>query len=122
MSAEAPARAAVGPLLPILVTIGWILVALVLLIPTMFSPMLFDSGGSFWTLLIVFGLLSSLFLCGLSVICGWIAWGVTRQRRGGASRILRGVIYLVPLLGIATAGIGIAGIQLACAGNLNCVA
>ena len=120
MSTDTNTGAAVGPLLPILATVGWILVGLVLCVPAMFSPMLFDSGGSFWALLIVFGLVSSLLLCALSVIGGWIAWAVTRQRRGGGALVLRGVFYLLPLLGLATAAIGIAGIELVCAGSMNC--
>lgn len=117
---DSASESAVGPLLPIIATIGWLLVGLVLCVPAMFSPMLFDSGGSFWALLIVFGLVSSLLLCALSVIGGWITWAVTRQRRGGGSRVLRGALYLIPVLGLATAAIGIAGIELVCAGSLNC--
>ena len=122
MSEDLGSSQAIGPFLPIVSTIGWILTALVLSIPAMFSPMLFDSGGSFWALLIVFGLVSALFLCALSVIGGWIAWAVTRQRRGGSARVIRGTVYLIPLLGIVTAVIGIAGIQFACSADLNCAA
>lgn len=120
MSTPTPAQASVGPVLPIVAMIGWILVALILLIPTMFSPMLFDSGTSFWTVVIFVGLLSSLVLCGLSVIGSWIIWAATRQHRGGAARLFRGFIYLLPLIGILTTAIGFVGLQLICSGNLSC--
>lgn len=115
---EAPP--AVGPLLPIISTIGWILVALVLAVPTMMSPMLFDSGGSTWTVIVVVGLMTSLFLCAVSVLAGWIVWGVTRRHRGGMARVFRGAVYLLPLVGIATSAIGFAGIQFVCGGSLDC--
>jgi hypothetical protein len=37
------------------------------------------------------------------------------------ARAFRGLIYLLPLLGILTALIGFAGIDLICAGELDCV-
>lgn len=121
MSHDTDVAPAVGPLLPILSTIGWILTGLILFIPTVFSPMLFDSGGSVWTVLVFVGLLSSLVLCFLSVGGSWIIWATTRKHRGGAARLFRGIVYLLPLIGIITTAIGFAGLQLACSGNLNCV-
>jgi len=112
----------VGPLLPILATLGWILTGLILFIPTVFSPMLFDSGGSVWTFLVFVGLLSSLVLCFLSVVGAWIIWAATRQHQGGAARLFRAIIYLLPLIGIITTVIGLAGLQFICSGNLSCEA
>ena len=122
MSPDTDAAPAVGPLLPILATIGWILTGLILFIPTMFSPMLFDSGTSFWAVMVFVGLFSSLALCFLSAIGAWIIWAATRQHRGGAARIFRGIIYLLPLIGIFTTVIGFAGIEWICAGELDCQA
>jgi hypothetical protein len=120
MATDMQRPSSVGPALPILTTIGWILAALILALPTAFSPMLFDSGGSTWTVLIVVGLVLSLLLCGVSIVGGWVTWALTRGRRGGGARILRGVLYLLPLLGIAITLIGFAGIQVLCSGNLDC--
>ncbi|MEY4135968.1 MAG: hypothetical protein RL205_96 [Actinomycetota bacterium] len=120
MSTDTPAASPVGPLLPILTTVGWILAAVILAVPTMFSPMLFDSGGSVWAVIVVFGLVSTLLLCGLSVVAGWIAWAASRESRGAGARVLRGMFYLLPLIGLAATAIGFGGIQFACAGNLNC--
>jgi len=122
MSPDNDAAPTVGPLLPILATIGWILVGLILFIPTMFSPMLFDSGTSFWAVMVFAGLFSSLALCFLSAIGAWIIWAATRQHRGGAARTFRGIIYLLPLIGIVTTVIGFAGIELICSGQLDCQA
>ena len=122
MRSDTRTHTATGPLLPILATVGWIITALVLFIPTVFSPMLFDSGTSFWAVTIFVGLLSSLVLCGLSVIGSWIIWAATRQHRGGAARLFRGIVYLLPLIGILVTVIGLAGLQFLCTGNLSCVA
>ena len=122
MSHDTDVAPAVGPLLPILSTIGWILTGLILFIPTVFSPMLFDSGGSVWTVLVFVGLLSSLVLCFLSVGGSWIIWATTRQHRVGVARTFRGIIYLLPLIGIITVVVGFAGIEFICSGYLNCQA
>jgi hypothetical protein len=121
MSHDTDVAPAVGPLLPILSTIGWILTGLILFIPTLFSPMLFDSGTSFWAVAAFVGLLSSLMLCFVSVVGAWIIWATTRRHRGGPARIFRGIIYLLPLIGIITTVIGFAGIEFLCSGNLTCV-
>jgi hypothetical protein len=121
MSPDTDAAPAVGPLLPILATIGWIPTGVILLIPAMFSPMLAAGGFSIWSTLFLVGLLSSPVLCFLSAVGAWIIWGTTRQHRVGVARTFRGIIYLLPLIGILTALIGYAGIEWICAGELDCV-
>jgi hypothetical protein len=121
MSPDTDAAPAVGPLLPILATIGWIITGAILLIPALFSPMLAAGGFSIWSTLLLVGLLSSPVLCFLSTVGSWLIWGTTRQHRGGAARTFRGIIYLLPLIGILTAFIGYAGIELICSGELDCV-
>ena len=121
MSTPTPAQASVGPVLPFLATIGWIITGTILLIPALFSPMLAAGGFSIWSTLFLVGLLSSPVLCFLSAVGAWIIWGTTRQHRVGVARTFRGIIYLLPLLGILTAVIGYAGIELICSGELDCV-
>ena len=109
MSTVAPVSAPdrVSPALPIITTIIWLVVGVALVIPAMFSAMLFDSGESFAAWLAFAGFWAGIVVCFLDIPALWIAWGLTRSRRGGA-RILRGVLYLVPLVPLAVAGIGLA--------------
>jgi hypothetical protein len=110
----------VSPALPIIATVGWVMVLVATVIPAMFSAMLFDSGGSVPAMLIFAGLWLTLPLCLASIAAGWILWALTRHRRSGGLKVARGFAYLLPLLGLVTAGIGLLWISTACSGNLSC--
>ena len=110
----------VSPLLPILGTVGWLILMVLVVLPAMFSAMLFDSGGSVPAAAVFYGLWATLPLCLFSIIAGWVVWGVTRGTRTGGSRIARGVVYLLPLVGLGVAALGLLWIQTACSGSLAC--
>jgi len=106
--------------LPIVATIGWLIVLVATVVPAMFSAMLFDSGGSVPAMLIFVGLWLTLPLCLASIAAGWILWALTRHRRSNGLKVARGIAYLLPLLGLATAGVGLLWISTACSGSLAC--
>ena len=110
----------VTPVLPIISTIVWLL----LIVPTMlvaaFSAMLFDSGGSTPTVLVFAGFWLTLPLTLISISTSWILWGLTRRKRSTGLKVARGVAYLLPLIGLGMAGVGLLWIQTACSGNLSC--
>jgi hypothetical protein len=105
--AQGPSWAA-GPALPIIMTIVWLVVMVVVLMFALMSLMAFDSGSVTTGMgLLVAGIWLVVILCPVSVIAGWIAWGVSR-RHVGAARIVRGVLYALPLIGIPVFLIGLA--------------
>ena len=104
---QAPRPAiSIGPALPIVMTIIWAIVMIVVLMLALFSLMAFDSGSvSTGMGMLVAGIWMVVILCPVSVIGGWIAWAITRRHAGGA-RILRGIVYALPLVGVVVFGIG----------------
>jgi hypothetical protein len=110
----------VSPVLPIVATVVW----LVLIVPTVivaaFSAMLFDSGGSTPAVLVFAGFWLTLPLTLISISASWILWGLTRRKRSTGLKVARGVAYLLPLIGLGLAGVGLLWIQTACSGNLSC--
>ena len=97
---------------------------LVLIVPTVivaaFSAMLFDSGGSTPAVLVFAGFWLTLPLTLISISASWILWGLTRRKRSTGLKVARGVAYLLPLIGLGLAGVGLLWIQTACSGNLSC--
>ena len=110
----------VGPVLPTVATVCWIVVFMAASIPALFSAMLFDSGGSLPAYAIYIGLWATLPLCFISVIASWVLWATTRSINGSKVRVIRGVVYLLPVVSLAVAGVGLLWIGTACAGNLSC--
>ena len=119
-SHEAPLRYPVTPVLPIVATLGWLIVMVLTTVPAMFSAMLFDSGGSVPAGLVFAGLWLTLPLCVISIVGCWVQWGVTRGRRSTGVKVARGVAYLLPLIGLGLAGAGLLWISTACSGSLSC--
>lgn len=118
----APSRA-VSPALPIVTTIAWLLLALVGGLLGPFTLFLFDPGLdaiSVWTWLLFLGVWATLALCLVAILAGWLTWALTRRRRSGIARVLRGIAYLLPLAGIALAAAGFLGSSLLCSGSLTC--
>jgi hypothetical protein len=115
---------AVGPALPIVFTILWLLVAAASGLASMFSFFLFDAGAdrvSVWTWMIFFGFWGTLLLCPTSILLSWIAWAVTRSRmQTGWGRFLRGTCYALPLVGIVSVLIGFIAGDVLCGGSLTC--
>jgi len=113
----------VSPTLPIVTTIAWLLLALVGGLFGPFTLFLFDPGPdavSVWTWLIFLGIWATLALCLVSIVAGWLAWAISRRRRSGPARALRGAAYVLPLLGLAMTTAGFAGTSLLCSGSLTC--
>ena len=121
---RAPRGPAIGPALPILVTIAWILLMVGVGFTALFSFFLFDSGVdavSAWTWMVFFGVWGTLLLCPISIIASWIAWGLTRRRmRTGWGRVLRGTCYCLPLLGVLAVAIGFGASEILCNGSFTC--
>ncbi len=92
--------------MPIIVTIVWLVVFVVSLVPAMFAPMLFDAGETTGAWLALLGTWATVGLSFLAVPVAWIVWALTRGSRGGAARVGRAIAYLFPLAGIALAAIG----------------
>ena len=110
----------VSPALPIVATVVWLLVSLVLAVPAMMSFMAFDAGPSLAANALVFGLWGTILGGPLCAVAGWVAWGLTRRRRGGWPMALRGFLYLLPLAGLVIA-IGVPLIVgTTCNGSLTC--
>ena len=110
----------VTPVLPIISTIVWLLLVVPTLIVAAFSAMLFDSGGSTPAVLVFAGFWLTLPLTLISISASWILWGLTRRKRSTGLKVARGVAYLLPLIGLGLAGVGLLWIQTACSGNLSC--
>lgn len=114
-----PAR--LGPVLPILFTVLWLIVGAVSTFLLFFSVFLFDSGGSTWTWMIFYGFLGTVLLCPTSIIAGWIAWAVTRKDVSrGSRRVVRIIAYSLPVLGILTVILGFVAIETLCGSSLSC--
>lgn len=119
--ASEPLASRISALLPVLATLVWLIVGAVSAFLLLFSAFLFDSGGSTWTWVIVYGLLGTVLLCPVSIIAGWIAWGVTRKDQPrGSRRLLRVIAYCLPVLGILTVILGFVAIEALCGGALSC--
>jgi hypothetical protein len=115
------ARSVLGPVLPILFTVLWLIVGAVSTFLLFFSVFLFDSGGSTWTWVIFYGFLVTVLLCPTSIIAGWIAWGLTRKDRSrGFRRVVRIIVYSLPVLGILMVILGFVAIEALCGGSLSC--
>jgi hypothetical protein len=84
------------------------------------AAMLFDSGGSTPAVLVFAGFWLTLPLTLISISASWILWGLTRRKRSTGLKVARGVAYLLPLIGLGLAGVGLLWIQTACSGNLSC--
>jgi hypothetical protein len=110
----------VSPVLPIISTIVWLLLVVPTLIVAAFSAMLFDSGGSTPAVLVFAGFWLTLPLTLISISASWILWGFTRRKRSTGLKVARGVAYLLPLIGLGLAGVGLLWINTACSGNLSC--
>jgi len=110
----------VSPVLPIISTIVWLLLVVPTLIVAAFSAMLFDSGGSTPAVLVFAGFWLTLPLTLISISASWILWGLTRRKRSTGLKVARGVAYLLPLIGLGLAGVGLLWINTACSGNLSC--
>ena len=110
----------VTPVLPIISTIVWLLLIVPTVLVAAFSAMLFDSGGSTPTVLVFAGFWLTLPLTLISISTSWILWGLTRRKRSTGLKVARGVAYLLPLIGLGMAGVGLLWIQTACSGNLSC--
>ena len=123
-SIRVPRGPAVGPALPILVTIMWALLMAAVGFMALFSFLLFDAGidaVSAWTWMIFIGVWGTVLLCPISIIASWITWGVTRRRLGkGWGRVLRGTAYCLPLLGILAVAVGFGASEVLCNGSLTC--
>ena len=110
----------VSPVLPIISTIVWLLLVVPTVIVAAFSAMLFDSGGSTPAVLVFAGFWLTLPLTVISISASWILWGLTRRKRSTGLKVARGVAYLLPLIGLGLAGVGLLWMQTACSGNLSC--
>jgi uncharacterized membrane protein YeaQ/YmgE (transglycosylase-associated protein family) len=117
------AARAIGPALPIVSTVIWLMLGAVAGVLAPFTIFLFDPGAdavSVWTWLIFLGVMATVVLCLVSILAGWLAWALTRRRSSGLTRVLRGTAYLLPLLGIALLAVGFLGSSLLCSGSLTC--
>ena len=110
----------VSPVLPIISTIVWLLLVVPTVIVAAFSAMLFDSGGSTPAVLVFAGFWLTLPFTVISISASWILWGLTRRKRSTGLKVARGVAYLLPLIGLGLAGVGLLWMQTACSGNLSC--
>lgn len=114
----------VSPALPIVFTIVWLLSMVAGAFFGLFSFFLFDAGMdavSAWTWMIFLGIWGTMALCPISIILGWITWGVTRKRMVlGWGQVLRAVAYALPVLGIASVIIGFAATSILCNDSLTC--
>lgn len=109
-----------GVMLPILGTIASVLIVIVTIVPALASPMLFDSGDSGATYVIFFGLWTTLLLCIVSPIGGWIFWALTRHEPGKIRHLTRIGIFLLPLLSLGVVVVGFIWIMTVCSGYLAC--
>lgn len=104
-------------------TVTWLLLGAVAGVVAPFTIFLFDPGPdaiSVWTWLLFLGVWATVALCLVAILTGWLAWALTRRRRSGIARVLRGSAYLLPLAGVALAGAGFLGSSLLCSGSLTC--
>ena len=101
MNDHQPVKSAISPTLPIIMSIIWAIVMIVVLMMSLFTLMAFDSGSvSTGMGMLVAGVWMVVFLCPISIVGGWIAWAVSRRRTEGAARLVRTVLYLLPLVGV----------------------
>lgn len=102
------ARSAVSPLLPIVMSIIWAIVFVVVSSVSLFTLMAFDSGtGTIGMGMLVAGVWLVVLLSPISIVVGWIAWAVSRRRIEGAPRVVRGVAYALPLVGVLVFALGL---------------
>ena len=113
----------VGPALPIvasvLALVGFVPAAVVAL----FSVFASDPGLdriSIWARLFIMASWLTPVLCLVGAIASWVVWGVSRRRRGGVARTVRGITYLLPLIGVVLIGIAWFGTEVFCGGSLTC--
>lgn len=91
----------ISPLMPILLSIGWALIALVAAYPTLMTFMLFDSGienTSVWMWMVFYGMWVFLFLSLLVIPALWLVWALVRKRGSGHAVLV--IVALVPFLAL----------------------
>ena len=109
-----------GPLIPIVATVIWLVLAVLAAVPVMMSLMMFDSGTdnmSGWVWMGFYGMWLFLAACVLTVPITWTVWAITRKRGGTA--VWRVLSALLPLIPVAMVVIGFAGTEAFCDGQLN---
>ena len=109
-----------GPLIPILATVIWLVLAVLAAVPVMMSFMMFDSGTdnmSGWVWMAFSGMWLFLAACVLNVPITWTVWAITRKREG--TTVWRVLSALLPLIPVAMVVIGFAGTEAFCDGQLN---
>ena len=113
----------VGPILPIVASVLDVLALIPALGLALAGAFASDPGVdriSAWTKLFILGTSITPELLVLGAIGSWVAWGVSRRHRGPAAMAVRGICYLLPVLGLAVIAIGLLGIQVACNGSFTC--
>ncbi|MDD2859067.1 MAG: hypothetical protein PHU75_10390 [Candidatus Nanopelagicales bacterium] len=91
----------ISPLMPVLLSIGWALIALVAAYPTIVTVMLFDSGvenATTWMWMVFYGMWTFLFLSVLVIPVIWVVWALARRSSGGRAALV--IIALVPFLAL----------------------
>jgi hypothetical protein len=91
----------ISPLMPVLLSIGWAVIALLAAYPTLMTFLLFDSGvenTSVWMWMVFYGMWAFLFLSLLVIPVIWIVWALARRSGGGRAALV--IVALVPFLAL----------------------
>lgn len=97
-----------GPLAPILISVAWVIIALLAFFPTITTFMLFDAGADnvdVWVWFVFYGMWAFFLLSLLEIPGIWITWAIARDRKRGNVALL--VVALVPVLALIPVAIGV---------------